>query len=77
MCGTRVPYLSDVRKWIFNDKSCAILEYFFNSGMYLTLPERPSHKTYWIINSEVCKMGKFLSGTEKQGKNQQKWVKMA
>ena len=47
---------SDMRKWTFNDKTCTILEYFFNLGMYLTLTERPSHKTNWMINSEVWKM---------------------
>ena len=56
MCGTGVPDLSDVRNRTFNDKICAIFGYFFNLGMYLTLTERPSHKTYLIIISEVRKM---------------------
>ena len=62
MCGTGVPYLTDltdVRKKTFNDKTFAILGYFYNLGMYLTLTKSPSHKTYWLIFSEVHKMGKF------------------
>ena len=56
MCGTGVLYLSDVRKWTFNEKTYAFFGYFFNLGMYPTLTERPSQKTYWIIDSEVLKM---------------------
>ena len=56
MCGTGVTYLSDVRNRTLIDKICAILGYFFNLGMYRTLTERPSHKTYLIIISEVRKM---------------------
>ena len=56
MCGTGLPYLSDDRNRTFNDKTCAILGYFFNLCMYLTFTERPSNKTSMIINSEVHKM---------------------
>ena len=59
MCGTGLPYLSDVRKRTFNDKTWAILGYFFNLCMYLTLTERPSCKTLRVINGKVRKMRKF------------------
>ena len=59
MCGTGLPYLSDVRKRTFNDKTWAILGYFFNLCMYLTLTERPSRKTFRVINGKVRKMRKF------------------
>ena len=47
--------------------------------MYLTLTERPSHKTFKVINGEVRKIRKFWVGlknsakTAKMGQNDQKW----
>ena len=79
MCGTGLPYLSDVRNRTFNDKICAIFGYFFNLGMYLTLTERPIHKTFLIIKCKVCKMRKFQVGLKnraKNSKNETKWPKM-
>ena len=79
MCGTGLPYLSDVRKRTFNDKTCAILGYFFNLCMYLTLTERPSHKTFRVINGKVRKMRKFSVGLKncaKNSKNGPKWPKL-
>ena len=79
MCGTGLPYLSDVRKRTFNDKTCSILGYLFNLCLYLTLTERPSHKTFRVINGKVRKMRKFgvgLKNSAKNSKNGPKWPKM-